>query len=141
MLLIATLLGLAVLPFPQPPASASCAAPYLQVDRKEELNRGEQVVIEGRAFVHGCRDSMGCTEVLGCTSCEYEEPPERPMQDVWLELVQGDRRWNLGAVDAGTAADNRLGWVTWRFEVPPAAKPGPARLVTDDGEPARVRVR
>lgn len=141
MLLIPTLLGVAVLPFPQPPASASCAAPYLQVERGETVDRGERVTIEGRAFVDGCRDTMGCTAVLGCTSCEYDEPPERPMQDVRLRLVQGDRKWTLGVADAGSADRGHLGWVTWRFEVPRGVEPGPARLLPDGGEPAPVRIR
>jgi hypothetical protein len=140
-LLIPTLLGLAVVPWPQLPASASCAAPYLQVDHRQELERGTHVAITGQAFVEGCRDTMGCTEVLGCTHCEYDEPPETPLKDVRLRLVQGDRKWGLGVVDAETAASGHLGRVWWAFEVPVGARPGPARLFPDGGEPARVRIR
>ena len=141
MLLVPTLLGLAVVPFPQAPATASCAAPYLQVEQRQELERGARVAITGQAFVNGCRDSMGCSAVLGCTSCEYDEPPETPMKDVRLRLVQADRTWHLGIVDADPAATGHLGRVRWKFEVPSGAEPGPARLLPGGGEPARVRIR
>jgi hypothetical protein len=141
MLLVPTLFALALLPFPQQPATASCAAPYLQVDRGETLERGAQAVVRGRAFVNGCRDSMGCSEVLGCTSCEYEEPPETPMEDVRLRLLQGGRTWMLGVADAGTAGSGQLGWITWRFDVPSGVEPGRARLVPDGGETVRVGIR
>jgi hypothetical protein len=141
MVLVPTLLALTVLPFPQRPATASCAAPYLQVDRGQTLERRGQAVVEGRAFVDGCRDAMGCSEVLGCTSCDYEEPPETPMEDVRLRLLQGGRAWILGVADADTAGNGHLGWITWRFDVPIGVEPGRARLVPDGGETAPVRIR
>ena len=97
--------------------------------------------IEGRAFAEGCQDTMSCSGGLGCQSCKHDDPPPVPMQDVGLRLVQRDRTWHLGAADAGTADDNHLGWVTWRFQVPSDARPGPATLVAENVEPLRVRVR
>ena len=77
--------------------------------------------IEGRAFVDGCSDSMCCTETFGCASCKPDNPEEGPSQDVPLRLVRGDRAWNLGVADAGSADDNQSGWVTWTFRVPRGA--------------------
>ncbi|GEP32447.1 hypothetical protein NSZ01_02150 [Nocardioides szechwanensis] len=141
LLLLATLLGLAAAPFPQAPASASCAAPYLEITEPLVLERGADVVIEGRAFTEGCRDSMSCSAGFGCDDCEYDDPPPAPLEDVELRLVQGDRSWTLGITDAETAETDHQGWVTWSFDVPLAAEPGPARLVADHVQPVRIRVR
>ena len=142
LLLVALLLGLAGAPFPQPPASASCAAPYLLETDGVVLDRGSGVTVEGRAFTGGgCQDSMGCTGILGCQRCTYDDPPAVPLQDVGLRLHQHDRSWTLGTSDAGTAADDHLGWVTWTFELPAEVQPGPARLVADGAAPVRIRVR
>lgn len=103
------------------------------------LHRGATVTIKGRSFVDGCRDSMSCS--VGCDSCEYNEPPEVPMDDVALRLVQGDRAWELGVADAGTADDNQLGWVARTFTVPDGARTGPARLLAEHAEPQRIRIR
>jgi hypothetical protein len=130
---------LAVAPFPQTPASADCAAPYLKSDGQRVLHRGATITIEGRSFVDGCQDSMSCS--VGCGSCEYDEPSETPMSDVRLQLVQRDRTWDLGVTDAGDAADDHLGWVAWTFTMPHGARPGPARLVATHAEPVRIRVR
>jgi hypothetical protein len=136
-LLVTMLLGLAVAPFPQPPASASCAAPSLDAPQRLVLQRASTTTVEGRAFVDGCQDSMSCSAVPGCSHCEYDDPAPKPMQDVVLRLRQGDRTWRLGAADAEAAS----GRVTWRFDVPAGARPGPARLLTEVAEPVRVRVR
>lgn len=142
LLLVTTLLGLAVLPFPQTPASASCAAPYLKVTERLVLERGATAMIEGRSFADGCQDSMSCsTGRLGCDSCEYDDPPPTPMDDVELRLVQRDRTWRLGVADAETAEDNHLGWVTWTFELPANAKPGWAKLLPEQAEPVRIRIK
>ena len=138
--LVAALLGLAVAPFPQAPATASCAAPYLEVRERLVLERGATVVIEGRAFVDGCRDAMTCP-AFGCGSCEYDDPPPVPYKEVGLRLVQRDRTWNLDVADAETAENNRQGWVTWTFDVPAGAQPGPARLRAEHAQPVRVRIR
>ena len=140
-LLGAMLLGLAVAPFPHPPASASCAAPYLEAPRQLVLERGAAITVKGRAFVDGCQDTMSCSAVPGCSHCEYDDPPPRPLRDVELRLRQGHRSWLLGAENAATAADNHLGWVTWAFELPAGVRPGPAKLVTAVGGPVGVRIR
>lgn len=141
MLPLALLIALAATPLPQQVASASCAAPYLDNDAGLVLERGERVVVEGRAFADGCRDTMSCSGALGCQSCEYDEPPPVPMDDVELRLVQGDRSWSLDVADARTAEDDQLGWVTWTFDVPHGAKPGPAKLRADRAQPERVTIR
>jgi hypothetical protein len=135
------MLGLAVVPFPQPPAASSCAAPYLQVTQRLVLERGASITIEGRAFADGCQDSMSCSAGLGCDSCDYDDPPPTPLEDVGLRLVQHGRTWDLGVADAGTAENNQLGWVTWTFDLPTAAKPGPAHLVSEHAEPVPIRIR
>jgi hypothetical protein len=140
--LVMTLLGLAVLPYPAGPASASCAAPYLEVSEQTTLERGEAATIEGRAFTGGgCQDSMSCTSSFGCDSCTYDDPPAVPMEDVALRLVQDGRTWDLAVADAGSADDNELGWVTWTFEVPAEADRGPARLLPDNAQSVRIRLR
>jgi hypothetical protein len=142
LLLITTMLGLAAMPFPQPPASASCAGPYVKVSSRLVFQRGATVTIEGRSFTNGgCRDSMGCTGSLGCESCEYDDPPPTPMDDVGLRLVQRGHTWTLGAADAGSSASNQLGWVSWSFVVPHGVKPGPARLLAERAQPVRVLIR
>jgi hypothetical protein len=144
-LLIATAMaGLAMLPFPQSPASAACAPPYLKSTGRLVLERGVTVMVEGRAFVDGCRDSMSCSSGLGCDSeksCEYADPPPTPMKDVELRLVQRDRTWILGVADAATARNDRLGWVTWTFELPADAATGPARLAPEHAQPLRIQIR
>lgn len=134
-LLPAMLLALAVAPFPQPPARASCAAPYLE--RPGALVRGVTTSVEGRAFVDGCQDSMQCSAVPGCSHCEYDDPAPRPLQDQTLRLRQGDRTWRLGTADAEGAA----GRVTWTFAVPASTRPGRATLLPGAGDPLRVRIR
>jgi hypothetical protein len=142
LVLVTTLLGLAVLPPPQTPASASCAGPYLKDTERLVLQRGSTVTIEGRSFTDGgCQDSMSCSGGLGCGSCEYVDPPPTPMQDVGLRLVQRDRTWDLGVADAKTAESNQLGWVTWTFDLPAGAQPGPAKLVPEHAEPVRIQIR
>jgi hypothetical protein len=138
-LLLPLLLGLAVLPFPTG-ASASCAPPSLPDAEGRVLARGTSGTIQGRGFVDGCQDTLACSEVLGCERCEETEPPPTSAEDVALRLVQGQRSWQLAVADASGGAD-REGRVSWTFEVPQDAEPGPARLVADDAEPVRVDVR
>jgi hypothetical protein len=140
-LLLVGVLGFAVTPFPTGPASASCPAPYLNTEERMVLERGATVVVEGRAFVDGCQDSVTCTAGLGCDSCEADDPPPEPMDDVRLQLVQGERHWSLDVADAEKAGNNHLGWVTWSFDLPVAIKPGRATLVAEHAEPVRARIR
>jgi hypothetical protein len=138
--LVAILLGFCSLPFSELNATASCAAPYFKTNHKLVLDRGTTVSVEGRAFVDGCQDTGSCTEQLGWTHCDYGEK-EAPLNDVPLTLVQGERRWRLGEADAGKASDDQLGWVTWTFDTPGDARPGPARLVAPSASPMRVTLR
>ena len=140
LLLVALLLGLAMLPYPGSPAVASCAGPSLEVHNGQVLERGASLLIEGRVFVDGCQDSMSCSRGLGCDSCKYDDPPPRAMDDVTLRLVQGDRTWELGVADAEESGDH-LGWVSWPVELPRGVKPGPAMLEADPAPPVRVRIR
>jgi hypothetical protein len=139
--LMVGLVGLVVAPFPQVPASASCTGPYLEGAERLVLRRGVSTSVEGRSFADGCRDTMTCSGVLGCQECTYDEPPERPQQDIRLELRQRGQTWALATADARSAEDQRLGWVTWTFELPNAVRPGPARLVPEGAQPVEVRVR
>lgn len=125
------LLGLACAPAVALPASASCAGPYLtvgEVQQNPTIRAGESLPVEGRAFVRGC-DDTGSVNMFGCRSSVGEE--ETPMEDVGLFLRQGGQRWALGVEDAGSAADNRLGHITWQVRVPATVAPGPAVLVAD----------
>lgn len=140
LVLLLALLGLTVAPYPSTPAVASCAAPYLDLPAEPTFTRGAGSTVEGRAFVDGCRDTMSCSGVPGCESCEHAAPPERPLRDLRLELVQGGRSWLLGTADAGSAADDRLGQVTWTFVLPTDVRPGPAVLQVDGEEQAEVVV-
>ncbi len=135
LLLPALLLGLAVAPFPQQPASADCGGPTILAEGLD-LRRGEEVTVGGRSFVDGCRDMMTCSGVLGCSRCEYTDPPPAPMRDVELRLEQGRRSWSLGTADADDAGE-----ATWVVNVPEDARRGPARLVVDDYPKERVRIR
>ena len=137
---LALLVAVAAAPFPSQPAAASCAGSYLEGAADLVLERGERGVVEGRSFVDGCRDTQSCTGVLGCQSCSYDEPPEVPLEDVRLWLVQGERKWLLDVADAGSAEDNRSGWVTWTFDVPGRAEPGPARLRADGSPAVRITI-
>lgn len=142
LLVFATLFGLAGAPFPEPPATASCAAPYLDIDEPLVLERGASVTIEGEAFTGGgCQDSMSCSDTLGCESCEHSDPPPTPMEDVRLRLAQGGRSWHLDEADSGTAEDNQLGHVTWTFDVPAGARAGPAKLIAEHSQPMPIRIR
>lgn len=138
--LVAVLVGLGSLPLSETDAAASCAAPYLTAGDTAVLERGTTASVEGRAFVDGCQDTGSCTEQLGCSHCDYGEE-EVPLHDVPLTLVQGARRWQLAAADAGSAGADQLGWVTWTFEIPDDARPGPARLVAPPALPVRVTLR
>lgn len=142
LLLGTVLLGLAPAPVPQPPASASCAAPYLVDVEDLVLQRGTAVTIEGEAFVDGCQDLGSCQVGVGCDddSCSYGPEPE-PMEDVTLRLVQDGREWELGTVDAGADGTELDGRVSWEVEVPAGVAPGRARLVADSAAPVPVRIR
>jgi hypothetical protein len=135
---LAVALSVLAAPWPGLPATASCAAPYLNLagDLPAPAPGGELVVV-GRAFVDGCKDTGGAT-VFGCAVDEPE--PEVPLAAVTLRLQQGGREWDLGTADAGTAEDGTLGQITWLVTMPADVQPGPARLLTDGSEPLTVEV-
>jgi hypothetical protein len=131
-LLCAGMLTLTFVPLPTGAASASCAAPNLAVaHRQEHVRAGAGLTVVGRAFVRGCDDTGAVSGgSFGCHSTEHRTP-STPMRDVLLLLRQGDRQWRLGTEDAGSAADNALGHVTWRVRVPAGVAAGRAVLVAD----------
>lgn len=137
-ILLATMLfGMSLAPFPQPPASASCAAPFFDAPQHLVVERGAPTILEGRAFVDGCHDNESCSAVPGCSHCESTDPAPKPMEDVKLRLRQGDRTWKL----ATASAQGDGGRVTWTFEPPAGVRPGQARLLADLAEPLRIRIR
>lgn len=145
--LVTALAGLAVLPLPQTPASASCATPRLSIEGVESgrarpaLMVGESVTVLGRGFVDGC-DDTGSSSTFGCSGDDGSEP-SAPLEDVELVALQGQptpEQTPLATADAGSAEDDRLGWVTWTFVVPATLTPGPATLTTVGSEALRVRI-
>lgn len=140
-LLLLLLLGAASTPVSQSPAAASCAAPSLTVSASLVLERGASVEVEGDSYLDGCQDAMTCTSTFGCDDCAYDDAPPQPLTDVSLRLEQGARSWPLDSADAQPDGSDEPGRVVWEFDVPRAADPGPATLVSDHAEPVRVRVR
>lgn len=139
--LLAALLGLAVAPYPQPSAAASCVAPYLVEDGQLVLQRGVRTEVEGEAFVDGCRDTMSCSAGPGCEDCHYNDPEPVPYDDVVLRLRQDGHTWVLGSADADRAEDGLAGRVSWQVDLPAGVRPGPARLLADHAHPVVVRIR
>lgn len=137
------LLAAAIAPWPTWDASAGCVAPYLRVDdaRQERpvVNRGASVTVEGRAFVEGCNDTGGSSGFPGCSS--QDDEPVLPHEDIGLRITQGDRQWELGREDAGTADDNQLGHVSWTITIPDDLRPGRARLEADASDSLPILVR
>lgn len=129
---------LAGAPWPPERAAASCAAPSIQIgddtQRRVAIAASATITVEGLGFVDGCDDTGGQTE-WGCTP---DDVTEAPMRDVGLSIRQGPQRWELGSADAGTAEDNRLGQVTWSFDVPGRLEPGRATLIARGAQPLRV---
>ena len=110
-------------------ASGSCAGPELTLAESSVaepvVRPGAALTVHGARFVDGCDDGGG-SSTFGCSSPEREV--ERAEQRVLLELVQGDRRWELGSADASTAATGRFGQVVWDVRLPAAVRRGPAIL-------------
>ena len=131
--LLATLLGLTLVPFPEVGASASCAGPEFTEKRVVLTRDGEQSV--SAKWLHdGCDDTGSCT--VGCSgSCETEDS-ETPMESVELRITQMGRSWSLGTVDADEDYD-----ATWTFTLPAGVEPGKARLLTTTIRPMEVTVR
>ncbi|VXC23595.1 hypothetical protein [Nocardioides sp. AX2bis] len=126
-----------------PPASASCAGPTLAVEDAPgsrgavpEVEAGGTLVVDGSYFVDGCDDTG--SQAGGCSAPEVTE---RPLTDVTLTLSRADRVVDLGARDAGTAAEQQLGDVRWEATLPTDLAPGRAVLATDAVEGGRLVVR
>lgn len=122
---------LVLLPLPAERAKASCAAPYLfvnKVQRETVISAGTDITVSGRAFVRGCQDAIA-VNAFGCESRSGE--PESPMQDVALVLRQDERRWHLGRADASSVEANRLGHITWNVRIPTRLEPERAVFVAD----------
>lgn len=131
------LLGLAAAPVPSPIAAAECAGPNLEVDDGQAFERGATTTVTGNPFTTGCQDVGVCSSDAGCDDdqvCDYGPEPQ-PRHNIRLKLVQGDRSWHLGTVDADSD-----GSATWTFEVPRDAEPGRARLVADVLTVAKIRI-
>lgn len=132
LVLLAVLVGLSVAPLGS--AHGSCAGPELSVAgataEPPVLYTGRPLVVEGRHFVEGCDDQgQGQDSFLGCSVGEPESE-ETPMSSVRLTLVQGDRKWPLGTVDAGTGEERAdRGHTTWEFRLPKDVVTGEATLV------------
>ena len=130
--LLATLLGLTIVPFPEDGASASCAAPTFS-DERIVLVRGGEQTVEAEGLSDGCEDSESCA--VGCDDCQVDDPAD-PQRDVELRIIQMGRSWTLGTVDAD---DDHV--ATWTFELPAGLEPGKARLAATGIRPVEVRVR
>lgn len=133
---LALLFGLAVAPYPQSPARASCVGPTLAVEKHAVLEQATTLTVDGKWFVDGCADTGTCRTGPGCDDCEPEIEQPEPMTDVYLELRQGGRRFVLGAADAGE--DGRI---TWEFQLPEGVRPGRAVLGATRWGPVVVRIR
>lgn len=135
--LVLALLGVACLPAPLPGASASCAAPEVDVARGAALQRGTTLTVAGQGFLDGCDDSGTCAARVGCSGCAHK-PDEvvAPLAAVPLTLVQGERRWQLAGADADHAGD-----VSWTVVLPDDATVGAAQLVTPVSQGVPVRMR
>ena len=130
---VLVLLGAALLPVPISGASASCAAASIDLvdSATRELRPGEPLTVRGDGFRLGCDDHGSVT--VGAFGCSHEEREvETPMRDVDLVLRQGRNSWVLDTQDAGTAAENQLGNVTWHVELPLDLQPGRAVLVAHE---------
>ena len=129
--LLVALLGLTLLPTGGP-ATASCAAPSVEVTRV--LAPGAETEATGRGFTDGCADVGSCT--VGCGAHCDQPDPGAPLREVRLLLRQGDRTWTLGAADA-----DEHGRVHWSFALPDDVRRGRARLLWDGGDPQGTSVR
>ena len=131
--LLATLLGLTLVPFPEKGASASCAGPMF-VDEKIVLTHEGEQTVRAKWLHDGCNDTGSCS-TTGCDECEMADE-ERPSQNVGLRITQMGHTWLLGTVDADEDYD-----ATWTFELPAQVHPGKARLLATGIPPMVITVR
>lgn len=115
------------------PASASCAAPRLQVE-PVRLAPGEVVHLGGQGWMAECRDTWTCEVGRDCTAPE----PSPPADSVAVSFEQGERSQLLV-----TARPDTTYAIDLEASVPADAAEGPARIVAraDNGlESAPVAV-
>ncbi len=143
LLLLGAPAALLVSPWPPATTDRPCAAPTIAIEGAPPgvvaLHRGQQVTVTGRGFVEGC-GNPGSGPVPGCNRTEPAAEPT-PMAGVELELLGGRvtrRATALGRADAGTAADGRLGRVTWTVEIPDGQATGPAALQVEGPQGATI---
>ena len=142
-LVMAVLLALSLTPYPQPPASASCAAPILSVvDHPDStqivLVRGTEIVVSGKYFIEGCDDEGRSGSTFGCSG-DDDVAVEAPMSDVELVLLHG--RSTMTQTPLGVAdATGELGSITWTVSIPPDQPLGRAVLKTEGSEPLPVGI-
>lgn len=141
---LTVMLVLSLAPYPQAPASASCAAPVLSIDEVEVarpvLHRGERIVVTGQGFVEGC-DDQGDQSVFGCSGDDALDS-ETPLSDVELVLLYGGPTMTqtpLGVADAGVT-DGAPGAISWTVTIPNDQPLGRAVLKTEGSEPLPVRI-
>lgn len=99
------------------PASADCPSPSMTFS-PSEVDRGGEVIATGKYWGDNCYDTGPPPEGQGDLG--------EPLEGIEIVVVQGEREWVVGTVDAEADAD--YGFVT-RIVVPRDAAPGDAQLV------------
>ena len=132
---LALALAMGTLPFVWlVPASAQCAAPELEVTPSSG-SVGQTILLEGRYYFDACGDYVICTLVTPSpapTSTASPTPTPSPTQKcqgpdvapelgIRLDLLQGDRVWHFGKIDA-----RFNGKFAKHIEIPADAVPGAA---------------
>ena len=93
------------------PASASCAAPEIEVS-PESGAPSSSIHVTGKYFADGCNDTGPASQA-----------PAPPQKGIHVSLRQGDAEFELGVVDAGPDYT-----FTLDAEVPSDASPGDAQI-------------
>lgn len=98
-----------------PPASADCNGPSMTFS-PHEVVRGGEVIATGEAWGDNCYDTGPPPDGEGVLG--------RPMTDIEIVVVQGEREWVVATVDAND--DYRF---TTPVNVPQDATPGDAQMI------------
>ncbi len=131
-LVLGACVSLLVVPWSSSHAARTCEQPTLVIEGAPggvvALRRGQEITVTGRNFVD-CGGGGGGP----FPGCGRAEPPAEPapLTGVELELVGGRvtrREVTLGVADAGTAAQDRLGEISWTVQIPERQAQGPALL-------------
>jgi hypothetical protein len=99
------------------PASADCPSPSMTFFPRD-VDRGGEVIATGKYWGDNCYDTGPPPDGQGDLG--------EPLDGIQIVLVQGEREWVVGTVDAGAGDD--YGFVT-RIVVPRDAAPGDAQLL------------